>query len=259
MRNPFRKKTFKELAIELEAAKACRRRNQDEQFNKYILDIPTEVLPFSGFEPYMSHDNSFLPFKYLTKEQAQIYFEYFTNNIENFINNLKQIYQMYGYDDKDLDLSEESLVKLQTFIDENIEIIDIPEKELEMERNILRLKFKTQKAPSNIAEESLASFQQYTLDNIKTKEISLKWCTILFYVSVYFAHMLSINNNIEWEIYKKKNYHDFNMPVLQIGKVPGSFIGYSRNNVYQRLINGKKSDASLSKTYAYWCSFIDNK
>ncbi len=252
MKNPFKKKELKKTAIELKVMKAKRRTSYDEKYSKYFLEFPDSVVPFKGWQPYIFNDYEILPFEYLSNEQANNHFNLFIENFDNNIDKLKEIYKMYGYDESDLDYSEDSLVKLQKFIDENVDIIDIPNEEIEIEKSIKIEAHKSQSVPKGIAKESFESFQQYSLDSIARQEISLFWCCTLYYVDVYFSKILYRNKNRKWCIESDTENINFNEPVLKFEKMTGSFTGIGNKVVTQKYILKNNPNNSLISIYNYW-------
>ncbi len=147
MKNPFKKKELKKTAIELKVMKAKRRTTYDEKYSKHFLEFPDNIVPFKGWQPYIFNDYEIVPFDFLSNEQAENHFNFFIENFDNNIDKLREIYKMYDYDESELDYSEESLVKLQNFIDDNVDIIDIPNEEIEIEKSVKIEAHKSQATP----------------------------------------------------------------------------------------------------------------
>lgn len=249
MKNPFKKKELKKTAIELKVMKAKRRTTYDEKYSKYYLNFPDNIVPFKGWQPYIFNDYDILPFKYLSPDQAKNHFNIFIDSFDSNIKRLKEIYKMYGYDESDLDYSEESLVKLQHFIDGNVDIIYIPSEEIEIEKSIKIEAYKNQDTPSGIAKESFESFQQYSLDNIAKQEISLFWCCTLYYVGIYFSKMIMVNSNAKWNLCEDEKSADFNAPTLYINVFYRTIINIPKVVVTQKYILKNRLNANLLDSY----------
>ncbi len=252
MKNPFKKKELKKTAIELKVMKAKRRTTYDEKYSKYFLEFPDDIVPFKGWQPYIFNDYEILPFDFLSNKQAENHFNFFIENYDSNIDKLKEIYKIYGYDESDLDYSEESLVKLQNFIDDNVDIIDIPNEEIEIEKSIKIETYKSQDTPKGIAKESFESFQQYSLDSIPKQEISLFWCCTLYYIGMYMSKMLLKNKSRRFIIEKNEDNISFNKVVIKFEKVSGSLTGIGNKVVTQKYILKNNPNNSLISIYSYW-------
>ncbi|MGM7703480.1 hypothetical protein ACSVDE_17240 [Pseudalkalibacillus sp. Hm43] len=191
--------------------------------------------------PLMDPPFKVIPFKEMTKQEAQRHFDWYVGNIQERMDLLKDAYSLTNSNNKDiLDYSPQSLIPLWEWYLSQIEPNQKTSEELEREM---------EKVPEWLKNDVKENIYKPTTGTL----------ILAMDISIYFSEVFTHNfNSIHWGfVSEPKSLAHVNSPVLLGFKAKKTL--NARNLIYNMLLKAMKGNsdkASLYQLFDRWRAYV---